>query len=376
MTETLTDFSTLSCVVFGGGNGWGKRIVDTLTSLHAKTCIVEIDTAEEETLSNIRASDVIFIAIPDHQIYSLIEKLGDQFAGKIVLDCATNKRDFSEALLKLAETGVGVCSTHPMAASNGALRGQNTLIMPVGKNSASAEQIALKIYQRLGMHCERFNFNKHTELMMVVQMLPHVMQRLTIDVLAQGLLQQDINIDELAKLTSANYLLSELGIGRVAAQRADVSAGIIATALQEPFGQQLLERLQTSLQTMKRASHSREALSNQFHDSVQQLDPSGDWRLQMADKTEAALIRLGNLRSRFLTIQAPNRIGMLRDILTVLANHRIDMTALDSQLLSHADGRIYVHFDIAISNEHVPFLAMTKELAAIDANFIYFSGVK
>ena len=58
----------------------------------------------------------------------------------------------------------------------------------------------------------------------------------------------------------------------------------------------------------------------------------------MAGKSEAALIRLGNLRSRSLTIEAPNRIGMLRDILSVLAGHGIDMTALDSQLLKTDDG--------------------------------------
>nr|MBP6310519.1 hypothetical protein [Arenimonas sp.] len=107
-----------------------------------------------------------------------------------------------------------------------------------------------------------------------------------------------------------------------------------------------------------------------FNASVQQLDPSGAWRLQMANKTEAALIRLGNLRSRALTIEAPNRIGMLRDILSVLANHSIDMTALDSQLINKADGSVWVNFDIAISNEHVPFSAMTDELAAIDARFV------
>jgi glycine cleavage system regulatory protein len=218
------------------------------------------------------------------------------------------------------------------------------------------------------MHCELFDFNTHTELMVIVQMVPHLMQRLTIDVLAQGLTKQNIAIETLANLTSANYLLSELGIGRVASQRADVSAGIIATALQDAFGQQLIERLQTSVQSMKRASNSREALSALFNHSVQQLDPSGQWRLQMNDKTEAALIRLGNLRSRFLTIQAPNRIGMLRDILSVLAKHGIDMTALDSQLIQEADGREMVNFDIAISNELVPFKEMIEELAAIDAH--------
>lgn len=370
----LADVSTKTVSVIGGGNGWGKCIAETFASLQAKTIIIEIDATPQEIISSIQASDIIFIAIPDSDINLLIENYGDQFRGKILLDCATNKSGFSEALNKLTEKDVSVCSTHPMAASNGALRGQNVLIMPIGSNVELAENIARQIYHQLGMHCELFDFSQHTELMVIVQMLPHVMQRLTIDVLAQGLLQQDISIESLSYLTSANYLLSELGIGRVAVQRADVSAGIIATALQEPFGQQCLERLQSNIQQIKRCNGSRDALTIQFNQSVQQLDPSGQWRLQMAEKTEAALIRLGNLRSRFLTIQAPNRIGMLRDILSVLANHQIDMTALDSQLLNHADGNEYVNFDIAISNEHVPFSAMAEELKRIDAHFIFFSG--
>jgi prephenate dehydratase len=121
---------------------------------------------------------------------------------------------------------------------------------------------------------------------------------------------------------------------------------------------------------MKGAGNSREALGVLFNNSVQQLDPSGQWRLQMADKTEAALVRLGNLRSRSLTIEAPNRIGMLRDILSVLANHRIDMTALDSQLLKDADGSERVNFDIAISNQTVPYSALTAELEPIGAHFV------
>jgi prephenate dehydrogenase len=359
----------LSVCVFGGGNGWGKRIAETVASAGGTVHIIEKDHDNDAALTAINRSDVVFIAIPDAAIEALLSRFHEPLKTKIILDCATNKTGFSAAMHRLANEGASICSTHPMAASGGVLLGQNALIMPIGSKAAPAKQIAIQIYRRLGMHCEIFDFNRHTELMVIVQMLPHVMQRLTIDVLAQGLLQQEVEIDALANLTSANYLLSELGIGRVAAQRADVSAGIIATALQEPFGQQMLERLQTSLLCMKHASQSREDLSRQFDDSVRQLDPSGQWRLQMADRTEAALIRLGNLRSRFLTLQAPNRIGMLRDILSVLAKHGIDMTALDSQLVKADDGSERVFFDIAISNEQVPQQAIAEELAAIGVQF-------
>lgn len=353
--------------VFGGGNGWGRRIVEAAQGLDAKTIVIEKDATPAETIAALEASSCIFIAIPDNAISALLAEHAANLQGKIVLDCASNKSSFSAALERLADGTASVCSTHPMAAAGGSLRGQNVLIMPVGNQSARAVSVARQIYQFLGMRCEPYTFSQHTELMTLVQMLPHIMQRLTIDVLSYGLAENHLEIDVLDNLASANYLLSELGIGRVAAQRTDVSAGIIATALHEPFGQQLLERLQASLQGIKHASGSREALSALFDNSVQRLDPSGEWRMQMADKTEAALIRLGNLRSRSLTIEAPNRIGMLRDILSVLANHRIDMTALDSQLIQHSDGSQRVHFDIAISHAEVPLSTIDEELAAIDA---------
>ncbi len=364
------EFNVQTVAVFGGGNGWGKRIAETFISLGAETYVIEKDATPAEIISAIELSNIIFIAIPDRAINALLLKYYEQLQNKIILDCATNKSGFSESFKNLADHGASVCSTHPMAASNGALRGQNALIMPVSINAASAENIAQQIYQHLGMHCAALDFNKHTDVMCLVQMLPHVVQRLTIDAVGQGLLEYDIPITALENLASANYLLAELGLGRVAAQRSDVSAGIIATALSEPTGQKLVERLQTSLQNIKRASNSREALSDLFNASVQQLDPSGAWRLQMADKTEAALIRLGNLRSRSLTIEAPNRIGMLRDILSVLANHSIDMTALDSQLISKADGSEWVNFDIAISNEIVPYEDLAVELKPIEARLV------
>ncbi len=361
--------NTQTVTILGGGNGWGKRIADACCSLGAKSLVIEKEATPADCIAALESSHIVFIAIPDPAINEFLLEFKEFLQDKIILDCATNKSGFSDTLLQLSNSSASVCSTHPMAASNGALRGQNVLIMPIGMHSAIAEQIAVQIYSHLGMQCSALDFKQHTDVMCIVQMLPHIIQRLTIDALGQGLLEHKIGIEALENLASANYLLAELGLGRVAAQRADVSAGIISSALHAPFGQQLLERMQASLQSMKRSSQSREALSALFNNSVQQLDPSGEWRLQMADKSEAALIRLGNLRSRSLTIEAPNRIGMLRDILTVLANHQIDMTALDSQLIQQEDGSQRVHFDIAISNEQVPFSVMAEELAAIDACF-------
>ena len=370
MSESLKDMATLSCLVFGGGNGWGKCIAETLKAHGAAVCIIEKDQSLDVVQAAIKASTLVFIAIPDAAISSLLHTYSELLKTKIILDCATNKTGFQAELQQLASLGASVCSTHPMAASTGTLRGQNALIMPIGDNAAEAERHACAIYAALGMNCRRLDFCKHTELMTAVQMLPHIVQRLSIDVLGQALQKLDIRIGELADLATANYLLAELGLGRVAAQRPEVSAGIIETAWQDNFGRELMDNLRQSLQHIQHAANSRAELQTQFSASTQCLDPDGTWRADMALQSEAALIRLGNLRSQSLTIEAPNRVGMLRDILTVLAKYGIDMTALDSRLVANADGSERVYFDIAISNEQAPHTAIAKELAAIEAHFI------
>ncbi|HWR95889.1 MAG TPA: prephenate dehydrogenase/arogenate dehydrogenase family protein, partial [Arenimonas sp.] len=172
--------------VFGGGNGWGRRIAEALEGLSVKTRIIEKDASHVQIVQAIRQSTLVFIAIPDSAINPLLLEYGAMLDGKILIDCATNKAGFAETLQQLAGKGVSVCSTHPMAASTGALRGQNTLIMPVGAAAERAERAARAIYRKLGMHCEPFTFDRHTEAMVILQMLPHLVQRLFIETLGYG----------------------------------------------------------------------------------------------------------------------------------------------------------------------------------------------
>ena len=363
----MTDLSVEleSICVFGGGNGWGKRIAETLSAGGFDVAILEQGATDAEIRNAISDSTLIFIAIPDTGIDDLLRSYGEAMYGRMLIDCATSKTGFSDRLCELAENGVSICSSHPMAVSSAALRGQNVLLMPVGSQSLKAESAAAHIYGLLGMHCSRFDFTRHDELMALVQLLPHLVQRAFSEALGQGLAAQRIGVADLTGLASANYLLAELGLGRVTAQRSDVSAGIIASGLATSFGRGLLDALSNSLATIGQSNGSRELLTQQFEATVQTLDPDGSWRRQMAERTEAALNRLGNLRSRSLVISAPNRIGMLRDILTVLARHGIDMTALDSQLMTGDDGNESVRFEIGISNAHVAYDSIRGDLGAI-----------
>jgi hypothetical protein len=243
--------------------------------------------------------------------------------------------------------------------------------MPVGAAAAAAMAAAEAIYAALGMTIERFDFARHADAMIIVQMVPHLVQRILIQALGHGISQASMTIEDISRIAPANYLLAELGLGRVATQRPDVSAGIVATALGEQFGRQILGDIQDMIGRILRAGGDRGRLGSLFEESVATLDPDGTWRGQMKIRTEAALIRLGNLRSRHFVVEAPNQRGVLRDILSILIDgHNIDMTALDSQVVLDDTGNALARFEIGITDEHVDFARLSTDLDAIGVRLI------
>lgn len=364
MTGVLSE---VTAAVFGGGAGWGKRVCETLRQRARRVVVVEKDATSEEVCAAVDASTLIFLATPDNLIDGLLQtlrkRLGD---GRIVIDCASNKSGFAAVLKQIAADGTSVCSTHPMVVSTTSPRGHNVLIMPVGTRAEPAVAAAEAIFAALGMTLERFDFERHGDAMIIVQMVPHLVQRILIQALGHGLSQAAMTIEDISRIAPANYLLAELGLGRVASQRPDVSAGVIASALQEPFGRRILDDIRTMLTKIVDAGERRGELATLFAASVATLDPDATWRDEMKVRTEAALIRLGNLRSRHFVVEAPNQRGVLRDILSILIDgHNIDMTALDSQVVLDDGGTALARFEIGITDEHVDFARLAADLAAI-----------
>src|SRR5262249_13489468 len=178
-------------------------------------------------------------------------------------------------------------------------------------------------------------------------------------------------IEDISRIAPANYLLAELGLGRVAAQRPDVSAGIIASALKEKSGELILNDIGDMIGAILRSGENRDELARLFAQSVAALDPDSAWRDAMKIKTEAALVRLGNLRSRHFVVEAPNQRGVLRDILSVLIDgHNIDMTALDSQVVLDDAGNAVARFEIGITDEHVDFERLAADLKALGVRMV------
>jgi prephenate dehydrogenase len=358
--------------VFGGGAGWGRRVCEVLAHRARNLRVIEKGSSAAEIRAAVEASRILFLATPDNLIAEMLRALRPSMhAGTIVIDCASNKSGFADTLKQFAADGVSVCSTHPMVVSTTSPRGHNVLIMPVGDRASPSVLAAEAIYTAMGMTLERFDFDRHADAMVIVQMVPHLVQRILIQALGHGVSQASMTIEDISRIAPANYLLAELGLGRVASQRPDVSAGIIATALRERFGQQILDDIRDMMARIIAAGDRRDELAKLFEDSVAALDPDGGWRCDMKVKTEAALIRLGNLRSRHFVVEAPNQRGILRDILSILIDgHNIDMTALDSQVVLDEAGNALARFEIGITDEYVDFDRLAADLKGLGVRIV------
>jgi prephenate dehydrogenase/predicted amino acid-binding ACT domain protein len=372
MNNSVLD--NLSFVVFGGHGSWGSLIRHALENAGKDPQIIVSESTAEARAKAIKDNDVVVFAISDVDTFDMLNQFRHIFIenpGKVFIDCASSKSRFADMLREVANAGTSVCSTHPMVKPDiSSVRGQNVIIMPLGTQSQRAKDIAEYLFKNtLGMNSAEPQFDnlgdvleQHADLMVVLQMIPHFTQRILLDALGQGIPDKFGTIKDISRFAPANYFLSELGFGRVATQLPKASAEIIATAIQTDFGQQMFGGIQQTMGQIVSAGRNREKLIELFENGLTKLDPSSEWREEMADKTEVALIRLGNLRSRSLQVKAIDNIGILRDILNVLVNHEINMTALDSQVIN--DTAI---FDIGITDENIDFERLKSNLDEIGA---------
>jgi prephenate dehydrogenase len=359
----------ISCVIFGGKGRWGKRICEATESLGYRVEVVEEDDySPKRAVSTAQNNDVIFFSTPDDKIKGILLDIRRTLGkSKMVIDCATNKSDFANELKQIASEGTSVCSTHPMVNPQSPIRGHNVILMSVGDHHEPATQIARQIFvETMGMMPSELEFSQHGDTMVILQMVPHLIQRMLIDALGKGIDLKEMSIDRLSSLAPANYLLAELGFGRVAWQRSNDSAGIIAENLHTPFGKRILGGIQSTLGKIMAAGEDRKELTDLFEEGVRRLDPEGNWREEMHRKTDVALNRLGNLRKRSYVVDAPNKKAILRDILSVLADFEIDMTALDSQVIYKDDGSSSARFEIGITDaSQVDFESLKGSLEKI-----------
>jgi prephenate dehydrogenase len=180
----------LSFVVFRGHGSWGSLICRASEDAGKKPQIIVLDSTPEERAEAIKNNDAVILAISDIDTFDTLDKFRHIFTqnpGKIFIDCASSKSRFANMLREIADSGTSVCSTHPMVKSeSSSVRGQTVIVMPLGTQSEEAKNVAECIFKNiLGMNSAEPHFKdlgdvlkQHSDLMVVLQMIPHFTQRI------------------------------------------------------------------------------------------------------------------------------------------------------------------------------------------------------
>lgn len=370
-----------SVLVIGGGNGWGEKIAKAFEKDNHNVQILEIEDSKSKDYplnyqKAIDDNDIIFIAVQDNIIDNILKDTRDFLTkDKILLDCASNKLHFKKSLIDIAFSGASVCSTHPMVKPEISSRGHNVIFMPLGgDNSKKAEEVAERVYVKmLGMNSEFLNIELHADYMIIVQMVPHLIQRILIDALGRSLKDKKLKVDKTSRIASANYMLSELGFGRVGSQETKSSAGIIETALKTPFGMKVVGGIISNLGQIISDGDERLKLETLFDEGMTLLDPDEIWRSEMEVSTNTMLTRIGNLRRLSCKIKANDEPQILLKILTIVSiDFKINMTALDSDIDNDDKAAIFeIGIDDSIDGSNINYKELANSLRSINCSLIW-----
>lgn len=359
--------------LIGSEYGWAHTINNALRSLNTVKRVIEIDShsTDSEVIAAFIEADVILFCCPDHFIndymLSLETVVGNK--SKIIIDVATNKQSFTSQLKHLAKTH-SVVSTHPMVASNSVIYKCPLLSMAVGENSTEASVFAESIFREtLQMEIIEFDYEQHSKVMGLLQLIPHLINRLSIYALNEALKLHNLKIGDLSKIATANFRFSELSLGRVGIQPSKVSAGIISNALETPDGKHLLGAIQQHLGLCIQKADNTSALIDIFDSSINSMDESGEWRKSIREKSDRLLVRIRNYECRTMRITTRNNHGSLRKALSIFEGLKINLSALDSDAV---DGK--ASFDIGLDNpKNINLSALIEKLGKIGADVEFFS---
>lgn len=275
-----------------------------------------------------QSSVVFFSVLPIEEVGKIIQTTSDVFVETHhVLDNASLKNPLREGYEMLDQKGVSICSTHPLCKEDQPLPGQTVLILPFGQKPEAATNIAEKVHKEVGMILMRVDFDRHDFHSRLTQFLPHV------DNWAVGLVLSANNVDMelLDAMATANSRLFYLSKWRTWVQPPEISATIIRGILNLPEGGKILDDLVGSIERIRAESGEPQRLEETLTDVAKSLDPSGERRSVMNDRTIVILELLANLNQHSITIEIEgDRPGLLLDALALFKTAGINLNAIAS----------------------------------------------
>lgn len=318
--------------VIGGEGNMGRLTVDLFQRLGYET--ISSDTRQPETptaMEAIRESRIVFFSVlPIEEIPRILEAAdGIIRPDHVILDNTSLKNPLQEALKRLSQRGVSICSTHPLCKHDQPLYGQGVLLMDVGPNPAEARQLAEKLYRSSGMITVPLSFETHDETMVILQLLPHLIMRAVAEVLSRN----GIDLNTMERIFPANFQLFNLSMWRTIVQDSRISATIIKHLLDQPTGLKLAKQLYQAIEKLTEHPETEEQLAKRFRGSATRLN-TANLASRMNEVTTTVLERLANLRAQSIkVICRQDKPGVLRRVGQAFEEAGINMTAFDSHKL-------------------------------------------
>ena len=329
--------------VFGGAGNMGGLTVELFRKLSYPTVVVDPKDPNSLTPAEaIRSSRILFFSVlPIERIGKIILDNEDLFDERhIVLDNATIKRPLREAYQRLLSKGITIRSTHPLCKHDQPLYGQKVLGMPVGDgvNNAEAKTIGDSIHENAGMELIEFDFDKHDQLMLAVQ-IPHIAQR----VMGRTFEKMGVDVKFLQKIATANFQLYELSVWRTLIQDPQISAMIVANFHESQEGLEIIDKMRTSFEEIV-GETDRDKLAASFKRTFVNLGGQ-KFGPVMNEATTTVLETIANLRVRSMTlVTTDDQAGSLRRILLPFEEAKISLTQVRS---SHTENGA-ISFDIGV----------------------------
>lgn len=338
--QTETQHKTVG--IIGGGGAIGRVVDRYLHELNYTTLICDVNLSDSLSLDDLldRCRIVYISVFPLEAVIDILEHIADRpdAAEFVILENSSIKSMLVDPLTRLAEQGASICATHPLCKADQPWKNQNVLLIPFGRRSGSAEQIARQLYGHAQMKIKVVDsLTEHDELMAVLQLIPH----LTLRVVSTVFAELGLDLDLLNSAATANFKLFYLSFWRVLVQSPALSASIIWQLLQQEKGREIFNQLMTALNEVHQ--QDLETLAAEFATFYKLPQTTPAYIEKMNLQGIVTLERLANLDRRALSIVArSDRVGLLREILRPFEELNININAIDSHML----GPDHMRFDI------------------------------
>ncbi|MEM7801911.1 MAG: prephenate dehydrogenase dimerization domain-containing protein [Chloroflexota bacterium] len=357
--------------IIGGGGAIGKVVTRYYERLGYEVLISDLGMPDSHSLDELLdRCRILYISVfPLEHIPPILDqiKARPNASDYVVLENGSIKELLSGPFHELDRAGVSLCATHPLCKADQPWKNQNVLLIPYGKRSADAVEVALDLYQEAEMNIHFIDsLEEHDELMCLLQLVPHLVLRVVSTVFAE--LGTDLQL--LNSAATANFKLFYLSLWRVLVQSPDLSASIIDRLLHQPKGREIFDRLAATLTSLPLKDGER--MADLFNSFYLKSSPSDIYRDRMNMQGIVTLERLANLERRSITIMTEqDRVGMLREILEPFDELGINLNAIDSHLLAGPKLRFDIGYDAGATKEQL--MVLKERIEGMGHTFIMTS---